>query len=386
MLAPAVGHRRGRVDHRFRVVDVDDPRVSARAAAAGDEHLAHVVERVAAVAAVDGVALAEGLPGAGPVRVELSHRLVGTGVERPAVRRHVEPRIERQVQRRRAQRPQRSSRRAHLGDVRAALGDQHLAVAQRRDRRIPPLGRHVRAEAPGIRQVVEHMGLDDPVERRVLVPACQEQHPVAQVGETAAEHVEPGHVHLCLGAGLWIPDRGAREVVDGERLRGPVADGVVGQHLPVRQHGHVHPHDRPVDERAPAAHLVLVPHDRRRSDRRISGGCRAGALAEDRLFGDVVVRGVLSDMRRFAVDSAGMAERHRWGPRDDRDRQCQPDPAHAHGDFSLSCGRSANPTGPARTSGDATPGNAGCHVSDSDPVRMPSYSTPNGGRAPACWS
>ena len=164
-------------------------------AAAGDEDPADVVERVAAVVPVDGVALAEALPGAGPVGVERPHRLVRARVEGTAVRRRVDPRVQRQVQRRRGQPAQRSGRRPHLGDVRSALGDEHLAVAQRRDGRVPAPGRHVRAQAPRVRQVVEDVRLDDPVERRAPVPAGEEQAAVREVGQTAAEDVEAGDIH-----------------------------------------------------------------------------------------------------------------------------------------------------------------------------------------------
>ena len=106
VLAAPVRHRRGLRDRRRGAVDVDHARVAARAAAARDEDLADVVERVAAVAAVDRVARALRLPGAGAVRVEAAHRRVRARDERAPVRRHVGPRVQRLAQRGGAQRPQ----------------------------------------------------------------------------------------------------------------------------------------------------------------------------------------------------------------------------------------------------------------------------------------
>jgi hypothetical protein len=91
--------------------EVDHPCVLARVAPAGDEHLANVEQRVAAVVSVQRVALAEALPCTVAVGVEDAHRLIRAGVEGPAVGRLVDPRIQRQVQRRRGQRPQRPVRR-----------------------------------------------------------------------------------------------------------------------------------------------------------------------------------------------------------------------------------------------------------------------------------
>ena len=331
MLTAPVRHRRGSGHLRRRSADVHDAGVRARAAAAGDEDLAHIEERVAAVAAVDGVALAEALPRPGAARVEPPHRLVGTGVERSSVRRHVDPRIQREVQRRRTQPPQVPARGTNLGDVGAALGDQHLAVAQRRDRRIPaPLG-HVRAKAPRVRLVVEHVCLDDPVQPRVQVPAREEECPIGQVSQTAAEDVEARvHPHRRLGPGVGIPQGGSGVVMHRVGLGCVVANRVVGQHLAIGQQRHVHTDDGPVDQRAPATNLVLVSRDGRLCRLGVGRGGGDGLPLEPPLRGRVVSDRVLRLVPANGVDRSRVTERacgsedgyrrrHKGGEKDELD-------------------------------------------------------------------
>src|SRR6185436_13929932 len=98
VLPAAVRHRRRSGYLRRSPVQVDDARVFAGELAAGDEDLAHVIHRMAAVVAVQAVARAEGLPRASSCRAEAAHRLVGTRVEGPAIGRYVHPGIQRQVE------------------------------------------------------------------------------------------------------------------------------------------------------------------------------------------------------------------------------------------------------------------------------------------------
>jgi hypothetical protein len=128
--------------------------------------------------------------------------------------------------------------------------------------------------------------LDDSGQRRVLVAARDEQRPIAQVRETAAEDVEARvHPHVRLGPGLRVPDGGPGERVVLEGLRGPVTDRVICQHLAVGQQRHVHANDRPVDQRSPAPHLVLVPRHRRFGRLGVRRGGRNRRLLERRLLG-----------------------------------------------------------------------------------------------------
>jgi hypothetical protein len=164
VLPAPVGHRRRVAGLRVVAVDVDHPRAGYRVPSARDEDLAHVEEGVAAVITIDRIALAEAFPPAGAVRVQLAHRLIRPGVERTPVGGHVDPRVQRQAQRRGAQRPQRPGRGAHLRQGHATGRDQHLPVTQRRHARVPALARHVRPQAPRVVRVVEHVGLDDAVQ------------------------------------------------------------------------------------------------------------------------------------------------------------------------------------------------------------------------------
>jgi hypothetical protein len=73
-----------------------------------------------------------------------------------------------------------------------ARGDEHLAIVQRRDSRIPAARRYVRAEAPQVRQGIEEVSLDDAVELLILVPTGHEHPSVDEMREAAAEDVEAG--------------------------------------------------------------------------------------------------------------------------------------------------------------------------------------------------
>ena len=331
VLAAPVGHRCGRGHLRRRAVDVDDPGVGARAGSARDEDLPDVVEGAAAVAAVQRVALAEGLPRPATAGVERAHGLVRARVEGAAVGSHVEPRVQRQVERRGVERAQAARGRADLRHVGAALGDQHLAVAQRGDARIPPAGRHVGAEAPRVRRRVEGVGLDDPVQLCVLVAARQEDRPVRQVREPAAEDVEAGiDVDRRLRPGRRVPHRGAGVVMDRIGLGRVVADGVVGEHLAVREQRDVDADHGPVHDRAPLSDVPLRSGHRRGGDRRVARRRLARVAPEPCLVADRMRRGVLGFVRL-----ALMAERERGrqgdGGAGERDRDGDGGAACAHG-------------------------------------------------------
>ena len=88
--------------------------------------------------------------------------------------------------------------------------------------------------------------------------------------EPAAEDVEAGvDVHGGVGSRGGVPNRGPCVVVDG-KVSVAVTDRVVGQHLAVGQQGDVHPDHRPVLNRAPLAHQVLVTGDRGGRQRRVA--------------------------------------------------------------------------------------------------------------------
>ncbi len=297
------------------------------AAAARDEDLPRGEDRVAAVVPVDRVALPVGLPRAGAARGDRAHRLVRPRVERAAVGRHVQPRVERKVQRRGAQRPDRSRRRPHLGQVRAALRDQHLAVAQRRDARIPALDGHVGAERP--RGAVVDVRLTDALQRRVLVAAGEEERAVGQVREAAAEDVVPReHGRRRVGAGHRVPQRRAGEGVLGVGLRRLVADGVVGEDLAVGHQGDVDADHRPVRQRPPAPRDVLVAGDGRRSGPRVGGRGRPRRRGHARLHGGVVDDRVLGE-----VIGPAAGERRAWRRRGEGEND-ESGSADAHGHHS----------------------------------------------------
>ena len=259
MPAAALHRLRGRYLRRCPV-QVDDAGIAARGRSARDEDLAHVIERMAAVVADQGVALAEALPRASSGGVEASHRLVGARVEGAAVGRHVDPRVKRQVQR--------PPCRARAGHRRSCAppgtsGPPSVIsispLLQRGDARVPTAGRHALPKAPRIGVRVEDVRLDEAVELGVLVPAGEEQGPVHEVGQAAAEDVVARrHVHRRVRARGGVPHRGAGVVVDRVGLGCVVAHRVVGEHLPVLEQRDVHAHHRPVDNRAPLAHFALV--------------------------------------------------------------------------------------------------------------------------------
>ena len=288
---------------RSGAVRVDHERGVGRWAAAGHECLADVEDGVAPVTAVDGVALAERLPRAAAGGVELAQRLIGPRVEDATIGCNVQPGVERKVERSRAQGSQGPICLPHLGDIGTALRDQHLAVRQRRDRRIPAPGGHVRAEAPVVGRGVEQMRLDDPLELRILVSAGDEQRPVEQVGETSAEDVEPridGRRRVCPRD--RVVDGGACEVLNGKRLGRGIADRVPSEHFAVRKQSHVNPDDGPVNHRPPLPDLPGIGHYG-------SGGClrRPGRpyprfAVEPRLGRGVVDNLVLSMMACRSVD------------------------------------------------------------------------------------
>jgi hypothetical protein len=292
VLAAAKRHRRGGAHLRRCPVRVDHARVVGRATAARDERLADVEDRVAAVAAVDGVALAVGLPRAAAGRVELPKRRIRARVEDAAVGRHVHPRIERQVERGGAERTERSVRPPHLRHVRTAFRDEHLAVREGGDRRVPAPRGHVGSEAPSVGHWIEEMRLDDPVQLLILVAAGDEQRAVCEVGEAGAEDVVSRvDVDRGLRARGRVVHRGPGEGLIGKRLRGAVADRVPGEHLPVGQQSDVDPHNRPVHDRTPLAGLSRVGRDCRRRRARQHGRAMSRGLVQVRLD-----RGVVQDV------------------------------------------------------------------------------------------
>ena len=265
VLPAAVRHRRRSRYLRRSPVDVDDAGIIARGPSARDEDLAHVIEGMAAVVAVQGVALAEVLPRASSGCIEAPHRRVGTGVEGTAIGRYVHPRIQRLVERGRVERAQTTVRFEHLRHGRSARGDQRLPVGKGGDARVPPSGRHVRPKAPRIGVRVEEVRLHEAVELGVHGPTGDEQGSVHEVDQAAAKDVVArGHVHRRLRAGGGVPHRGAGVVLDRVGLGCVVAHRVIREHLSVREQRHVHGHHRPVDNRAPLAHLVRAAGDRRR--------------------------------------------------------------------------------------------------------------------------
>ena len=195
-----------------------------------------------------------------PDGFERPKRLVGTGIERQPVRRDVHPGVERQAQRRGAERTQVAGQRPNLGRIHASRGDQHLAVVQGRYGRIPAAGCHVRAERPGVCRRIEEVGLDDAVQLLVLVPTGHEHPAVDEMGQPAAEDVEAGvDVDRRLGAGDRIPDGRSCVVLHGIRLGRVVADRVVRENLAVRKQCNVHSDDRPIDDRTPLADVLSTP-------------------------------------------------------------------------------------------------------------------------------
>jgi hypothetical protein len=262
VLATTEGHRRARGDLRCRPVGVDHNRGFRGRPAAGHECLADVVDGVAAVIAVDRIALAEALPGAAATGVESAQRLTGPRIEDATIGGNVQPGIERQVQRSGTQCAQAAVALAHLRDVGAALGDQHLPVCQRRHRRIPAAGGHIRPQTPAIARRVEQMRLHDPFELRVLVPTSKKQRPVKEVSETGAEDVETrvdSRRRMCPRD--RVEDGGPGEIVNREGLGRSIADRVEGKHLPVRKQSDMNTDDGPVDDRPPLPDLTGIGDD-----------------------------------------------------------------------------------------------------------------------------
>ncbi len=322
MLAAAVLHRRGSSDLRGGPIQVDDSGIPARCSSARDQDLADVEVDVAAVRAVQRVTLAKALPGASPGGVEASHRRVRTRVEGPPVGGDVDPRVERQVERSRGERAQAAVGHAHLRGVRAALRDQHLPISQGSHGRVPAVRRHVRPKAPRVGVRIEDMCLDDAVELRVLVPAGDEQGPVHEVRQAAAEDVVArGHGDRRLRSSSWVPHGGAGVVVNRIGLARVVSHRVVREHLAVLEQGRVDAHDRPVFDRAPLPHLTLVAAHRGRGRLGVGGRSRAGAQLEPPLHGRAVRNGVLLHV---ALDRGYglVSERSRSGlSGEDRERQ-----------------------------------------------------------------
>ena len=146
------------------------------------------------------------------------------------------------------------------------------------------------------------MRLDNPVQLRILVAAGEEQRAVDEVGEPRAEDVEAridGGRRVRPRHG--VVDGGSREVVHRKALRRAIADGVPGQHLAVRQQGHVNADDRPVDDRAPLPDLTGIVRDRGGGHPRLGGGtqprlpaqpCLGRRVVDDLVLGPMALRGV----------------------------------------------------------------------------------------------
>jgi hypothetical protein len=323
VLTTAERHWRGGGDRGRGAVGVDHERGLRRRAAAGHQRLADVVDGVAPVAAVEAVALAEALPRTAARCVELAERRIWPRVEDATVGRNVHPWIERQVERRRAQRSQSPIGLPHLRRIGTTFRDQHLAVRERRHRRIPATGRHIGTEAPSVGHGVEQMRLDDALELRVLVTAGDEQRTVEEVRETGAEDV----VALidgggCLRARDGVVDGGSRKIVNGKGLGRGIADGVPREHLAVRKQRDMDADDGPVDDRTPFPDLSGIGRDGRVDRLRCPRGPDARPAVSPRLERCAVDDRVFGLMARRSIDvvrqdGPGNTKRRRQHERDD---------------------------------------------------------------------
>jgi hypothetical protein len=164
--------------------------------------------------------------------------------------------------------------------------------------------------------------LNDALELGILVPAREEQRPVREVGQAAAEDVVAGvHVHRSLDAGGGVPHSRASVVVHREGLGRCIADRVVREHLPVLEQRHVHTHNRPVDQRAPLTHIPLRASDRRFRRLRVRRGGHDGTPRELSLDARSMSHGVLRLMAANGADLTGVSKRRPRNRGEDQDRE-----------------------------------------------------------------
>ena len=193
------------------------------------------------------------------LRAEIQHlgrdrQLVGSRVKHAPVGQHEHVRVDGQAQSRvRQLSPAVGRRVVDLRDsgiaavtVDRSRGDQHPAIRQRGDGRIPASKRHGGRGRPGQGCRVKYRPVGDAVIIGHVVAAGDEHSPIRQQAMSGAEQIGTAERSRREAVGGRIPDRG----------QGSIDGGIVaiGQHFAGRHEGDMNRQNRPKSNRTPLTH------------------------------------------------------------------------------------------------------------------------------------